>query len=39
LSVAIREASDAGEPPAASEGAEAEAFQTIAAKLLEAVMH
>jgi ATP-binding protein involved in chromosome partitioning len=39
LSVAIREASDAGEPPAASEGTEAEAFQTIAAKLLEAVMH
>jgi len=37
LSLAIREASDAGEPPAASGGAEADAFRTIAAKLLEAV--
>jgi len=37
LSLAIREASDAGEPPAASGGPEAEAFQAIAAKLLEAV--
>lgn len=39
LSLAIREASDAGEPPAASGGPEAEAFQAIAAKLLEAVTH
>ena len=37
LSLAIREASDAGEPPAASGGAEADAFRAIAAKLLEAV--
>ena len=37
LSLAIREASDAGSPPAASNGAEAEAFTAIAAKLLEAV--
>ena len=35
LSLAIREASDAGTPPAASNGAEAEAFAAIAAKLLE----
>ena len=39
LSLAIREASDAGRPPAAGEGAEAEPFQAIAAKLLEAVAH
>jgi len=39
LSVAIREASDAGEPPAASEGAESEAFAEIAAKLLQALAH
>ena len=39
LSLAIREASDAGRPPAASGGAEAEAFKAIAAKLLEAVAH
>jgi ATP-binding protein involved in chromosome partitioning len=39
LSLAIREASDAGTPPAASDGAEAEAFAFIAAKLLEAVAH
>jgi len=39
LSLAIREASDAGEPPAASGGAEADAFRTLAAKLLEAVAH
>ncbi|MFL6766153.1 MAG: Mrp/NBP35 family ATP-binding protein [Sphingomicrobium sp.] len=35
LSLAIRQASDAGTPPAASNGAEAEAFAAIAAKLLE----
>ena len=39
LSLAIREASDAGRPPAASDGATAEAFAVIAAKLLEAVAH
>ena len=39
LSLAIREASDAGAPPAAGEGAEAKAFQSIAAKLLESVKH
>ena len=39
LSVAIREASDAGRPPAASDGPEADAFAAIAAKLLEAVAH
>jgi ATP-binding protein involved in chromosome partitioning len=39
LSLAIREASDAGEPPAAGDGPEAEAFAAIAAKLLEAVTH
>jgi ATP-binding protein involved in chromosome partitioning len=39
LSVAIREASDAGHPPAASEGPEAEAFAALAAKLLEALAH
>jgi ATP-binding protein involved in chromosome partitioning len=39
LSLAIREASDAGTPPAASDGAEAQAFASIAAKLLEAVAH
>jgi ATP-binding protein involved in chromosome partitioning len=37
LSRAIREASDAGQPPAAGSGPEAEAFREIAAKLLEAV--
>jgi ATP-binding protein involved in chromosome partitioning len=37
LSVAIREASDAGTPPA--HGADAEAFAAIAAKLLAAVAH
>src|SRR3954468_1517313 len=35
LSLAIREASDAGTPPAASDSAEADAFAAIAAKLLE----
>jgi len=39
LSLTIREASDAGNPPAAGGGAEAEAFEAIAAKLLEAVAH
>jgi ATP-binding protein involved in chromosome partitioning len=39
LSLAIREASDAGEPPAASGGPDAEAFEAIAAKLLETVAH
>ena len=39
LSLAIREASDAGRPPAASGGPEADAFTAIAAKLLEAVAH
>jgi ATP-binding protein involved in chromosome partitioning len=34
LSLAIREASDAGTPPAASDGPEAEAFAALAAKLL-----
>ena len=35
LSLAIREASDAGVPPASSAGPEAEAFAAIAAKLIE----
>ena len=35
LSLTIREASDAGNPPAAEGGAEAEAFAAIAAKLLQ----
>jgi ATP-binding protein involved in chromosome partitioning len=39
LSLAIREASDAGRPPAAAGGAEAEPFEAIAAKLLEVVAH
>ena len=39
LSLAIREASDAGSPPAASEGAEAETFTTVARKLLESWKH
>jgi ATP-binding protein involved in chromosome partitioning len=39
LSIAIREASDAGHPPAASDGPEAEAFAALAAKLLKAVAH
>jgi ATP-binding protein involved in chromosome partitioning len=37
LSLAIREASDAGSPPAASAGAESDAFAAIAAKLLESL--
>jgi ATP-binding protein involved in chromosome partitioning len=39
LSLSIREESDAGRPPAASGGDDAEAFQAIAAKLLETVAH
>jgi ATP-binding protein involved in chromosome partitioning len=39
LSLTIREASDAGKPPAGGDGPEAEAFAAIAAKLLEAVTH
>lgn len=39
LSLAIREASDSGNPPAANGGPDAEAFEAIAAKLLEAVAH
>ena len=39
LSLAIREASDAGHPPAAEGGLEADAFHAIAAKLLAAVAH
>ena len=39
LSLAIREASDAGLPPAASNGPEADAFAELAAKLLAAVGH
>jgi ATP-binding protein involved in chromosome partitioning len=39
LSLAIREASDAGQPPAASSGPDAEAFEAIAAKLMETVAH
>ena len=35
LSPAIREASDAGNPPAASHGRDADAFAALAAKLLE----
>jgi ATP-binding protein involved in chromosome partitioning len=35
LSLSIREASDAGTPPAASSGPDAEAFATLARKLLE----
>jgi len=39
LSLNIRENSDAGRPPAAGEGPEADAFAAIAAKLLAAVAH
>jgi ATP-binding protein involved in chromosome partitioning len=39
LSLAIREASDAGQPPAAADGPEAAAFAEIAGKLLTAVAH
>jgi ATP-binding protein involved in chromosome partitioning len=37
LSPAIREASDAGQPPAAGEGPDSELFAQIAAKLLESL--
>jgi ATP-binding protein involved in chromosome partitioning len=39
LSLAIREASDAGRPPAAGDSPDAEAFAAIAAQLLAAVTH
>jgi ATP-binding protein involved in chromosome partitioning len=39
LSLAVREASDAGRPPAAGSGVEADAFAGIAGKLLAAVGH
>jgi ATP-binding protein involved in chromosome partitioning len=39
LSPAIREASDAGRPPAAGDGPEGEAFAALATKLLETVAH
>lgn len=39
LSLNIREASDAGEPPAASGGPDAEAFEAIAAQLLQTLTH
>jgi ATP-binding protein involved in chromosome partitioning len=39
LSLAIREASDAGRPPAAGDGPDADVFKDIAAKLLQAVAH
>ena len=39
LSLAVREASDAGNPPAAGDGPDADAFHRIAAKLMEAVGH
>ena len=39
LSLSIREASDAGQPPAAVGGPDAGAFEAVAAKLLEAVPH
>jgi ATP-binding protein involved in chromosome partitioning len=37
LSLNIREQSDAGEPPAAGDGPEAEAFAAIASSLLQAL--
>jgi len=39
LSLAIREASDAGNPPAAGDGPDSDAFRAIAAKLLAALAH
>lgn len=39
LSIAIREASDAGQPPAASDTAEARPFADLASKLLQALGH
>ena len=35
LSLMLREASDAGEPPAAGDGPEAEAFAALASELLK----
>ena len=37
LSLTIREQSDAGDPPAAGEGPDAEGFAAIASRLLEAL--
>ena len=37
LSLAVRTASDAGEPPAAGEGAESQAFAALAARIVDAV--
>jgi len=37
LSLAVRQASDAGDPPAAGEGPEAQAFAALAARIAEAV--
>jgi ATP-binding protein involved in chromosome partitioning len=39
LSLSIREASDAGDPPAASAGADAEPFVNIGEKLLAVLAH
>jgi ATP-binding protein involved in chromosome partitioning len=39
LSPVIREASDAGKPPAAASGPEAEAFAELAAKLMDSLKH
>ena len=39
LSLVIREGSDAGLPPATADGPESEAFDAIAAKLLEVIAH
>jgi ATP-binding protein involved in chromosome partitioning len=39
LSLKVREASDAGVPPALGDGPEAEAFAALAAQLLAAVAH
>jgi len=39
LALSIREASDAGTPPATGDGPEADAFKEIAAKLLDALAH
>ena len=39
LSLEIRERSDAGRPPAAGDGPDADAFAALAAKLLEALAH
>ena len=39
LSLAIREASDAGRPPASGDGPDADPFRALAAKLLAAIAH